>query len=132
MSATFEIHDRVEYVADGPQAHLRGVHGSVHAVHTLDSGATVADVMFDGHTALWAIPTKHLAPLAEAVTTPAFVQLDREEEQRERTQAYQRVMGAALEWEYAEAYPTSPAAMDATEALDALRTAIRAYKAVAR
>lgn len=67
MSAIFEVHDRVEYVADGPLAYLRGVHGSIHAVHTLDSGAVVADVLFDGHTALWAIPTKHLAHLAEAV-----------------------------------------------------------------
>lgn len=75
MNAAFEVHDRVEYIATGPQGYLRGVHGSVHAVHTLDSGATVADVLFDGHTALWSIPPKHLAHLAEAV--PALVALDR-------------------------------------------------------
>ena len=62
--------------------------------------------------------------------TNALVELDREEAQRDRTYAYQRVMSAALEWEYADAYPDSPAAMDATKALDALRTAVRDYKAV--
>lgn len=60
--------------------------------------------------------------------TPSLVELDRREAEAARTKEWERVMSAAIEWEYADAYPDSPAARDATEALDDLRSAVRAYR----
>lgn len=54
--------------------------------------------------------------------TPSLVELDRREAE------WERIMSAAIEWEYADAYPDSPAAKDATAALDDLRGAVRAYR----
>ena len=132
--------DRVR-IAEHLRPHFFGAtHGTVDR---LPVGTRYQDVLVDiGHGVYWFASTDltldPMNPSGGAVTstpapsgdTNALVELDREEAQRDRTYAYQRVMSAALEWEYADAYPDSPAAMDATKALDALRTAVRDYKAV--
>jgi hypothetical protein len=72
---------------------------------------------------------KHIGTRAGWIAdVPSLVELDRHEAAKERAEQWERVMDAALEWEYADAYPDSPAAADATEALDALRVAVRTYR----
>jgi hypothetical protein len=68
------------------------------------------------------------APGSATDHEPALVQLDREEAQQERVKEWERVMGAALEWEYAERTASAPSAPDAAAALAVLRHAVREYR----
>lgn len=134
----------VVYAVDGPTAYLRGVHGKVLVTYPAGRfGDTVADVVFKGHTATWAIPVKHLAPLAlelhepgcdcpphvaatvaavaadrAARGVPSLVQLDRDEAVQEALVA---LGDAAIAWHDAD--PDQPAGIAAEAALsDAITT----------
>lgn len=71
--ADFQPGDRVEYAPAGPNANLRGKHGTVRrlwpAVEPVEGGPAIpgrVGVQFDGHGATWYVPASRLTRIEES------------------------------------------------------------------